>query len=276
MNLKKITKLSFYTLLLLLTIIYIIYRIFFTIPTTLGVLATIAAILVLLIEIWESFDFFIYYLNILLVDKTSPKTPDVKILDYPDIDILIATYNEPENLLKNTITACQNMNYPDKNKLHIYLCDDGNRPTIKKLASQMNINYISRLVNKNAKAGNYNHALNRISSPFVATFDADMAPTPLFLQKSLPYFFEEKEKIGFIQMPQSFINPDIYQSRFGLSNTIPFEQDYFYHTLQIAKNKTNSAVYCGTNTLFSREALNAVGGFATGTLSEDIATRNVN
>lgn len=273
MKQKNLFKFIFYTLTILLTFTYIIYRIFFTIPTTLGIIALISSILVLFIEIWEFLDFFAYYLNILCVKKTSPKIPDLSnITQYPDIDVLIATINEHESLLKNTITACQNMSYPDKSKIHIYICDDGNRANIKKLAENLGVNYLSRITNKNAKAGNYNHALNHITSPFVATFDADMAPTPNFLLTTLPFFFTGTDEIGFVQLPQSFNNPDIFQLRFKLENKIPFEQDYFYHSIQIAKNATNSAIYCGTNALFSRKALNSCNGFATGTISEDIAT----
>ncbi|MBE5806148.1 MAG: glycosyltransferase [Clostridiales bacterium] len=273
MKQKNLFKFIFYTFMLFLTFIYIIYRIFFTIPTKLGIIATLASILVLLIEIWETFDFFIYYLNILTVSKKAPKTPDISnIKEYPHIDILIATLNEPEKLLEKTIIACKNIKYPDKSKIHIYLCDDGNRNNMKNLATKLDINYISRTSNKNAKAGNYNHALQQINSPYIATFDADMAPTPDFIYKTLPFFFEENNKIGFVQLPQSFNNPDIFQYRFKAYNKIPFEQDYFYHSIQIAKNATNSAIYCGTNTLFSREALNSCNGFATKTISEDIAT----
>lgn len=273
MKQKNLFKFIFYTLTILLTFTYIIYRIFFTIPTTLGIIALISSILVLFIEIWESLDFFAYYLNILCVKKTSPKIPDLSnITQYPDIDVLIATINEHESLLKNTITACKNMSYPDKSKIHIYICDDGNRANIKKLAENLGVNYLSRITNKNAKAGNYNHALNHITSPFVATFDADMAPTPNFLLTTLPFFFTGTDEIGFVQLPQSFNNPDIFQLRFKLENKIPFEQDYFYHSIQIAKNATNSAIYCGTNALFSRKALNSCNGFAIGTISEDIAT----
>lgn len=273
MKQKNLFKFIFYTLTILLTFTYIIYRIFFTIPTTLGIIALISSILVLFIEIWESLDFFAYYLNILCVKKTSPKIPDLSnITQYPDIDVLIATINEHESLLKNTITACKNMSYPDKSKIHIYICDDGNRANIKKLAENLGVNYLSRITNKNAKAGNYNHALNHITSPFVATFDADMAPTPNFLLTTLPFFFTGTDEIGFVQLPQSFNNPDIFQLRFKLENKIPFEQDYFYHSIQIAKNATNSAIYCGTNALFSRKSLNSCNGFAIGTISEDIAT----
>lgn len=273
MKQKNLFKFIFYTLTIISTLIYIIYRIFFTLPTTLGAVAVTASILVLIIEIWEFMDFFIYYLNILTVNKKSPKIPDISVLtEYPDIDILIATLNENESILENTINCCKNMNYPDKSKLHIYLCDDGNRSSVKKLCEKLDVNYISRLTNKNAKAGNYNHALSLIQSPFVATFDADMAPTENFLMTTLPFFFKEKDPVGFVQLPQSFVNPDIFQYRFGLENKIPFEQDYFYHSIQIAKNATNSAVCCGTNVLFSRKALDDCKGFATETISEDIAT----
>lgn len=272
-NKVNIFKLMFYTATVILTTIYIVFRIFFTIPTNLGIIALTTAILVLLIEIWEAVDFFIYYLNILCVNKKSPKIPSLSnIKKYPDIDVLIATYNEHETLLEKTIQACKDLKYPDNSKIHIYVCDDGNRKAIKELAERMNINYITRLSNKNAKAGNYNHALQLINSPYVATFDADMAPTPNFLLTTLPFFFENKEKVGFVQLPQSFVNPDIFQYRFRLFNKIPFEQDYFYHSIQIAKNETNSAIYCGTNALISRKALNDCNGFALGTISEDIAT----
>ena len=270
MSFKRFFKLFIYILTMITTIIYIVYRIFFTIPAKLGFVSIFFALLVLFVEIWEAFDFFIYFINILMVKPKEYKTSNI-IDEYPDIDIFIATLNEPEGILCRTIEACLNLNYPDKNKLHIYLCDDGNRLNIKNLAKNYNINYISRLTNRNFKAGNYNNALNKTSSPYIATFDADMAPTPNFLEVTLPHF-KDANKIGFVQLPQSFINPDIYQYRFGVENYIPFEQDYFYHSLQISKNATNSAVYCGTNTLFARQALKDVGGFATGTLSEDIAT----
>ena len=274
MKKNNFLKLSYYFILLVLTLVYIIYRIFFTIPTKLGTLSLILALIVLFVEIWESFDFFVYYLNILSVKKYIPKTPNIDLnqSNCPDIDIFIATLNESPDLLRNTINSCLNLKYPDKNKLHIYLCDDGNRNYIKQLADELNINYLTRTTNKDSKSGNYNSALKKTTSPYIATFDADMAPLPDFLLTTLPYFLSSTQKIGFVQTPQSFTNPDIFQYRFKLEDNIPFEQDYFYHELQIAKNTTNSAVCCGTNTLFSREALNKTNGFATGTISEDIAT----
>lgn len=273
MKLKNFFRVLIYSITMICTILYIGYRIAFTVPTGLGVLTLIVALFILFIEIWEAFDFFVYFFNTLLSSKKSPQVPNlIGIKEYPDIDVLIATYNESTELLAKTITACKNMKYPDKNKVHIYLCDDGNRLEMKELAKKLEINYLTRTSNRNSKAGNYNHALPHLHSPYIATFDADMCPTENFLMVTVPYFLKSKEKMGFVQLPQSFENPDIYQYRFNLENQIPFEQEYFYHNLQIAKNSINAPVYCGTNTLISREALDATNGFATGTISEDIAT----
>ena len=268
----NVAKQLIYAVTIVLTIIYIVYRIFFTLPIKLGWLAMTLSIIILVLEIWESFDFFVYYLNILSVNKKYPKIPEIQEKNlFPDIDVLIATLNEGEQILRETVVACKNMDYPNKSKVHIYVCDDGNRANIKNMADELGIGYITRLNNIDAKAGNYNHALQKINSPLIATFDADMVPTKNFLMTTVPFFIKE-ENIGFVQLPQSFKNPDIYQTRFELSKKIPFEQDYFYHSIQIAKNETNSAIYCGTNTVFSRKALDDTQGFAKGTISEDIAT----
>ena len=95
-----------------------------------------------------------------------------------------------------------------------------------------------------------------------------MRPTADFLLKTIPFFNEEK--MGFVQTPQSFKNPDIFQAK--LSRETPFEQDYFYHYIQIARNRTNSVIMCGTNCVLSREALKKAGGFAQATIAEDVAT----
>lgn len=268
---EKLSKRSIYYLAFLSSLIYISYRIFFTIPFN-SFVNMFFGILVLIVEIIEVFFFGIYCFNVLIYKKESPIIPKVKSKDlYPEIDILIATINEDVELLEDTIKAIKKMKYPDKNKIHIYLCDDGRRKEMEDLCKKMKINYLKRSNNKDAKAGNYNNALKHISSPYVATFDADMRPTPNFLMKTVPFLINDNN-VGFVQIPQSFRNPDIYQCRYKLIGKIPHEQDYFFANIQMAKSNTNSVIYCGTNAVFLRKALDAVNGFATQSVTEDIAT----
>lgn len=264
-------KLIIYVIAIILTYIYILYRIIYTLPLKLGWLNLVFGILLLFVEIYETIDFTIYFFNILRYSKKSLEVLKIKENEYPEVDVFIATINESEELLSRTIEGCLNMKYPYKDKVHIYLCDDGNRLNIKLLARKYNINYITRKDNKGAKAGNYNNAIKNSHSPLIATFDADMCPTENFLLTTIPFFIKY-DKVGFVQLPQSFLEPDIFQLRFGLSKDIPFEQDYFYHRIQIAKNNTNSTIYCGTNAVISRKALKACNGFSLKSISEDIAT----
>ncbi|HEY0883461.1 MAG TPA: glycosyltransferase family 2 protein, partial [Archangium sp.] len=49
-------------------------------------------------------------------------------------------------------------------------------------------------------------------------------------------------------------------------------QDYFMRTLQPGKEPFNAVMYVGSNTVFRRAALDSIGGFATGVITEDMAT----
>lgn len=268
---KENFKIFIYYISIFIFTIYILYRTFFTLSTNLGITFFIFSLFLLLIEILDAFDTYVYFFNILIPKNKIFNNVDTNNFTYPNVDIFIATYNESEKMLSNTISKCLELNYPDKNLIHIYLCDDGNRLNIKKLAEKYNINYLSRINRKNFKAGNYNYALKHSSSPYIAVFDADMAPCPDFLLKTIPYFFSE-EKVGFVQLPQSFKNPDMFQYRFNLENNLPFEQNYFYDYINIKKNTSNSTVFCGTNAVLSRQALIDANYFQTNSITEDIAT----
>lgn len=263
------------------TVVYLLWRTFRTVPLHDGIVSAVAGISLLVVEIFGMFEAFVHYFNMHKIENH--EIPEVPPEEYPDIDVFIATYNEPPELLYKTVNGCVHMEYPDKNKVHIYICDDGNRSEMKELAQKMGVGYLNREDHKGAKAGNLNHAMSVTSSPLIATFDADMIPRREFLMVTAAYFvdqeiknreLEEKDriKIGFIQTPQSFYNPDLFQFNLFSESTIPNEQDYFYKDVQVSRNKSNSVIYGGSNTLISREALNDVGGFYTKSITEDFAT----
>ncbi len=262
-------KIAVYAVALVTTLVYIGYRFAFTLPFELGALDIIFGLIVIAAETIEAIEFIVYFWNTLCMSKKSPQVPKVKNEDLPEVDVFIATINEDAKFLEKTLEACSKMKYPDPKKVHIYLCDDGNRSSLAGLARKYKIKHLTRTSHKGAKAGNYNHALGVTKSPYVAIFDADMQPTEDFLMRTMP-FFVKYDNIGFVQTPQSFNNPDIFQAR--LNKNIPFEQDYFYHHIQLARNNVNSVILCGTNCVISRKALKDAGNFAEDSIAEDVAT----
>lgn len=266
---------------ILANIVYIVWRIFCTIPQGHGYISLFFAISLLVVEIVSMFEMFVQFKGM-----NNLKIPELPIIDedlYPDVDVFITTYNESIDLVQKTVNGCKRMQYPNVSKVHIYVCDDGKRVELEKMAQQMGVHYISRENNKFLKAGNLNNALSLSNSPLVVTFDADTIPMHNFLLETVPYFLQNKQakkegkeekypKVGFVQTPQSFYNNDLFQFNLHLEGRAPKEQDYFNKDIQIAKNSSNSVIYGGNNTVLSREALNEIGGFYTKSLTEDFAT----
>lgn len=263
------------------TVMYLLWRLFFTIPFEYGTVSIIAGTALLVVEVLGMVEAFVHYAN--MYNVTSYALPQVPEECLPDVDVFIATCNEPVEVLYKTVLGCTRMDYPDKSRVHIYLCDDGRRQAMRELAQKLGVNYLCRPDNKGAKAGNLNNALAHSSSELVVTFDADMIPKRDFLLKTIPYFVDAELKnkgrkeadqihLGFVQTPQSFHDLDLFQFNLYSESRIPNEQDYFYRDIQVARTKTNSVIYGGSNTVISREALERIGGFYTGSITEDFAT----
>ena len=100
------------------TLLYLYWRIFYTVPTDSGILSLVAGIALLVVEILGMLEAFVHYFN--MSNIKYPKFPKVEPEDYPEVDVLIATYNEPIEILYRTINGCVHMDYPDKSKVHIY------------------------------------------------------------------------------------------------------------------------------------------------------------
>ncbi|MBG9987745.1 glycosyltransferase [Aerococcaceae bacterium DSM 111176] len=251
-------------------IIYLVWRALFTLPIHDSWYALLFGVLLLISEVTSGIT-----AGIFIWSKFKAKEvikPIIEPEDYPHIDVLIATHNEDVDLLYKTVNGCVNMKYPDKSKVHIHLSDDSNRPEVAALAKKFDIGYIGMENNKEAKSGNLNNALAQTNSPLIATFDADMIPYSDFLLETVPFFVDQKDNekpLGFVQTPQSFYNPDLFQFNFYSEGDLPNEQDFFSREVNILNNSHDAAVYTGSNTVLLRQAINEAGGFPTGTITED-------
>lgn len=183
------------------------------------------------------------------------------------VDAFIPTYNESSDIVEMTTLGALQIN----GIRHVFVLDDGARSHIQDMAERIGAFYLARHDNAHAKAGNMNFGLRHSDAEFVIFVDCDHVPQSTFIERTLGYFRDEK--LAFVQTPQVFYN---FRSSIQFRK-LPFrnlwnEQTMFYENIQPSKNRFNAAFFCGSGAILRRSALDSVGGFATGTATEDIHT----
>ncbi|THK35551.1 glycosyltransferase [Ensifer sp. MPMI2T] len=189
--------------------------------------------------------------------------------ELPTVDVFIPTYNEPLDVLERTIVGALALDYP-KDKLTVYVLDDGRREWLRSFCETRGAIHVTRSDNAHAKAGNMNNGLSVSSGDFIAVFDADFVPYRNFLRRTLPFFSDET--IGIVQTPQHFFNVDPVQSNLGLENIWPDEQRLFFDEIAPSRDGWDVSFCCGSCSIARRKAINAIGGFPTESITEDLLT----
>lgn len=189
---------------------------------------------------------------------------------WPSVDLYIPTYNEPLDVVRLTVLAAQSIDWP-KDRLNIYILDDGRREEFRTFCSEAGIGYITRADNSHAKAGNLNNALRQTKGEYIATFDADHVPTRSFLQIGMGWFLKDP-KLAMLQTPHFFFSPDPFEKNLGTFRQVPNEGELFYGLVQDGNDLWNATFFCGSCAIIKRAPLEELGGFAVETVTEDAHT----
>ena len=207
--------------------------------------------------------------------------------DLPIVDVLIPTYNESSKIIRTTVTAATQMEYP-QDRLRVYICDDGSTLSkrsqsdsieaawtrhyeLRQMARELGVNYITRETNHRAKAGNLNHALNHTDGDLILVLDCDHVPTRNMLQRTVGYFLADP-KLFLVQTPHFFINPTpVEKNLIGVGNPNG-ENDMFYRTIHPSLDSWNASYFCGSASILRRSHLMEVGGISIDTVTEDAET----
>lgn len=185
----------------------------------------------------------------------------------PEVDIFIPTYNEPLDVLEKTIVAAAAVDYPHKT---VWVLDDGKRDWLRQFCEEAGVRYLTRADNLHAKAGNMNHALSHAKGQFIAVFDADFVPSKNFIRRTLGFFSDPT--IGIVQTPQHFYNKDPIQTNLGLMQIYPDEQRLFFDQMAASRDAWQAAFCCGSCSIMRRQAVDAIGGIPTESITEDLLT----
>lgn len=200
--------------------------------------------------------------------KPAPLPADTA--QWPTVDVLIPTYNEDLALVRHTVYAAMGMDWP-QDKLRIHILDDSRREEFRAFAEQAGVGYLTRADNRHAKAGNLNAALDKLDGELVAIFDCDHMPVRSFLQISVGWFLRDP-KLALVQTPHHFFSPDPFERNLQVFRRDPNEGELFYGLVQDGNDLWNASFFCGSCAVLRRSALDAIGGFATETVTEDAHT----
>ena len=207
----------------------------------------------------------------LIMSRTNTRSEQADALHMPDplpeVDIFIPTYNEPFDVLEKTIVAAAAVNYPHKT---VWVLDDGRRDWLRTFCQETGVRYLTRPDNLHAKAGNMNHALAHAQGQFIAVFDADFVPSRQFIERTLGFFNDPA--VGIVQTPQHFYNKDPVQTNLGLMQIYPDEQRLFFDQMAASRDAWQAAFCCGSCSIMRRQAVDAIGGIPTQSITEDLLT----
>jgi len=241
----------------------------------------------------EVFAIVIYLLGIFtslnLLKRKSIDLQEYPQEEWPTVDILIPTYNEPQLIIENTVLAALAMDYP-ADKFTVNLLDDGGtdqkcnqankeaaqearqrRKDLQKFCEYVGANYITRAKNENAKAGNINEALASVHGDLILILDTDHVPAKQFLQKTVGWFLKD-EKVFLVQTPHAFYNQDPIERNLRMGDVPLSENDMFYKHIQLGHDFWESSFFCGSAAVLKRSLIDELGGIAGETITEDAET----
>ena len=200
-----------------------------------------------------------FWITISFQKWSEPEPPDRDAAR--TVDLLITVRGEPADVVEHTLAAAAAVRHPAK---RVWVLDDGDSPEIRVLAGRFSAKYVARHDHSGAKAGNLNNALSLAHGEHFAVFDADQAPHPEFLEATLGAFSDPH--VAFVQTPQVYRNRAINRVAAGAHD----QQGLFYGPILRGKNGMRAVFCCGTNVVFSRSAIDEIGGIPEDSITEDL------
>ncbi|MGB3209327.1 MAG: glycosyltransferase [Desulforhopalus sp.] len=187
----------------------------------------------------------------------------------PMVSVHIPAYNEPPEMMIETLDALAALDYP---RFEVIVMDNNTRdPEVwqpveaycKTLGSRFHFFHEDQLAG--FKAGALNYVLKKTSpaAEVVAVIDSDYAVTPNWLRDLVPQF--SKPSVAIIQAPQDY--RDDGENLFKAMCYAEYRG--FFYIGMLTRNERNAIIQHGTMTMVRKAVLKEVGGWAEWCITED-------
>ncbi len=193
----------------------------------------------------------------------------VPAAELPFVSIHVPCYNEPPQMMIQTLNALAKLDYP---YYEVIVIDNNTRdPTIwqpvqahcQTLGAQFCFYHESPLAG--FKAGALNFALRQTAeeAEVIAVIDSDYLVHPLWLHDLAPQFVNPQ--IAIVQAPQ-----DYHDGEENIFKSMCYsEYRGFFYIGMVTRNERNAIIQHGTMTMIRRNVLQEIGGWAEWCITED-------
>jgi cellulose synthase/poly-beta-1,6-N-acetylglucosamine synthase-like glycosyltransferase len=192
----------------------------------------------------------------------------------PIVTVQLPIYNE-KAVAERLLDAVAVFNYP-RNCLEIQVLDDSTDETVCIVEDRVThwrekgswIEIIHRPDRKEFKAGALRYGLDRARGEYIAIFDADFLPSPDWLKKTLPPFFEpEGDELAFVQTRWDHLNEEVSL----LTRAQGLALDGHFGIDQNVRHRAGLMMnFNGTAGIWRKGAILDAGNWRGSTLSEDL------
>ncbi|WP_026341829.1 glycosyltransferase [Actinomadura atramentaria] len=193
--------------------------------------------------------------------------------------VLVPTLNEPPDMLRRTLESVLRQDWPH-DRLVVVVGDDGRRAAVRDLVAELRAAFPGATLhyllpprrrtperNGDAKDGNLNAMLAFVArthpdAAFVETRDADdLVGDPAFLRRTVGHL---------VRHPGTAFVQTVKDAVVGPGDPFGNRRRFFYRGIMLSRAATGSAFPCGSGLVWRRADLEAIGGFPTWNLVEDL------
>jgi exo-beta-1,3-glucanase (GH17 family)/cellulose synthase/poly-beta-1,6-N-acetylglucosamine synthase-like glycosyltransferase len=189
--------------------------------------------------------------------------------DLPMVSIHVPAYNEPPDMMIETLNALARLDYP---RFEVIVIDNNTRdPEVwkpveahcRQLGERFRFFHVDPLSGYKSGALNYALARTAAEAEVIGVIDSDYVVDPNWLRELAPQF--QRPKTAIVQAPQ-----DYRDARDNAFKAMCYaEYRGFFYIGMVTRNERNAIIQHGTMTLVRRSVLEQVGGWSEWCITED-------
>jgi len=254
---------------------YLVFAVSITFAGGLSPVGTIASAVLLALESFAlTLAGYFVFEGCDVICRTRPTRPPARFdPDHlPMVCLQVPAYNEPPDMLIETIQSLEGIDYPN---LEILVVDNNTtdpelwRPVEDYCRDRPRVKFVHEENLPGFKAGALNLATERDMdqrAEIIGVVDADYRVDRDFLKSLVGYFVDPN--VAFVQSPQDYRD---YEGDPFLTSCYD-AYHYFFATSMPGRNERNSIIFAGTMGLMRVSALREIGGWPEWCITEDAET----